>query len=760
MNKFLLFTLAGMTAFSGAAVSQIKTVKSEPIAKEVSSLATKSKVVSTKRYGDRITVQEKQGATGLNYKNVIGFDKSSPALNPGFMMRKPIMKGDMPEGMVLYEDFEEWNGEDSQWLPEGWTRRHILPEGIEEAWAMYMPDGEMLFSKSLVFPYLIKGEVDSWIITPEVTITDDMEVKWECLSAGSYYYDWEYLDFTTFEFSEMVIVNDFLVNISTDGGETWTLLKSIAEEYSDITNYFELLYDCTGFKTFSVSLEDYVGKNVMIGFQVVGELEQSAVIDNVMIGRPQLELSYSKPEGSLWYGLTKYDVMLPASILTVPVFEPVTYYNTSENRNVTYSWTYDDTEGEGKTSDNQEELTIIYETNYSTPSTTRNNIYDMPVLSGVSPTSSDTEFSYSNWVQAGNKAQWEIYYTDVMEYETLDFGMTVADPRTEGTATYADIALPYFGYNQESDRFWTYYTFGDYGDENNWAHLTHYADFFYAGDAPLVINGVHTNAYGKISPYSIFFVDIYPIDENFEISDTPLASSICSGEDLIIFDRGGASDYISINFTFEEPVVISKDVTPYYIVAISGFNDPDNIDYFSPEMSDYSNPEGLALGWIGKELSFDGDLLPLSWSSVYSVVQDFVSFYIMLDATYPWLQAQDEVIMESGSAEVPLNSYYEGSELQIENLPSWLKADADGVYGDAKLSLTSTGSTGDEAEITLKGYGVSKTIKVKMEGEGGVENLKGDNNENVIYNLQGIRLNDENLPSGIYIINGKKTIIK
>ena len=38
--------------------------------------------------------------------------------------------------------------------------------------------------------------------------------------------------------------------------------------------------------------------------------------------------------------------------------------------------------------------------------------------------------------------------------------------------------------------------------------------------------------------------------------------------------------------------------------------------------------------------------------------------------------------------------------------------------------------------------------------------VKSDVRSHGIYNLQGVRMNSENLPAGLYIVNGKKVVIK
>lgn len=52
--------------------------------------------------------------------------------------------------------------------------------------------------------------------------------------------------------------------------------------------------------------------------------------------------------------------------------------------------------------------------------------------------------------------------------------------------------------------------------------------------------------------------------------------------------------------------------------------------------------------------------------------------------------------------------------------------------------------------------GEGTTDIVRLEDVHGMEVI----NDGVIYNLQGVRMNGENLPKGIYVKNGKKFIVK
>lgn len=66
--------------------------------------------------------------------------------------------------------------------------------------------------------------------------------------------------------------------------------------------------------------------------------------------------------------------------------------------------------------------------------------------------------------------------------------------------------------------------------------------------------------------------------------------------------------------------------------------------------------------------------------------------------------------------------------------------------------------TASDVEIVVNW--TAKTMTLTPTKTDGVNSINAANGEEVIYNLQGLRVNRDNLPAGIYIINGKKVAIK
>lgn len=472
---------------------------------------------------------------------------------------------------------------------------------------------------------------------------------------------------------------------------------------------------------------------------------------------PATNCSYSRSINSLYFGLNNTNGALPNTVIVGPVLSPVKYTNTSTDKNASFTWSYidDNVSGEVLTS-NDKDLSITYKTDYTSEKTARNNWYKFPTLSGVSETTAPGQFTYDGFFQAGGKAE---YSND--DAEVMQFGLSIVNPTTEGLATYATSDnMPLFGYNDKSDEYWSYYSFEELADENNWSHLIRYANFFYAPDQPLVIEGIHTNAYGKINRNVNMFAEIYLLSAGFVIPEEPYATATCSADDITITElEGEENDLLSFSFKFDKPIVFTKALAPYIVVAIGGFHDSENVEYFMPAMSAVSSPTRMGLGWVAKQLCMDGSILPTSWSSTTNFVPDeaLVSFYIMLDAAFPWLEGKDDVITITGgqSVDVSLGSYYDGSDLSFEGLPEWLSATAKGRYANTVVTFTATHDAPDidGVTVTVTAPGVSKEIKLSAKSSG-IESILATPavNDGIIYDLNGRQISDDNLEPGVYVV--------
>lgn len=459
--------------------------------------------------------------------------------------------------------------------------------------------------------------------------------------------------------------------------------------------------------------------------------------------------AYTRPTSNLFYGLSPTNDSYGTSVMVGPVFSPVTYTNTTKPSTATYLWTYADANGDDNTS-TEKNLKVTYGTNYSTA-----NRYPFPLLEASSPTTTLSQFQYPGFYQAGGDGK------TVVDGTRVDFSLSIIDPEAEGVTSITDGSTPVFGYGPGSDEFWSLqFLRDDYDPEMldiNYAHLLSVGNYFFSPDAPLAIYGVRTNAYGKITKDASFTASFYPLDAGYVISDTPELTTICTAEDITVTPVGKDYDLLSLYFKFDEPLIITKAVCPYFIIAISGFRDSENVEYFNILTSAENNPNNLALGWIGQEVKYYDMKVDLSWSSAsyYTPDEKRLAFYIMLDAAFPWLRSDTESIeiMPYHTASVTLDSYYDGQELTFSGLPGWLTAKAEGRYRDTVVTFTANGeaTTDQEAKVTIEGPGVSTTVNVHLDTSG-VESVIApeETDAALLFTLDGRRVTGTPVP-GIYI---------
>lgn len=129
-----------------------------------------------------------------------------------------------------------------------------------------------------------------------------------------------------------------------------------------------------------------------------------------------------------------------------------------------------------------------------------------------------------------------------------------------------------------------------------------------------------------------------------------------------------------------------------------------------------------------------------SLSPIYNYTDKENGFYIMLDAEYAHLQAdEDDIQLNHGVArEVVLDSYHDAAQLQVFDAPAWLDVKLTGKDGDCRMTLTGSGQKGQTATILVAGLGAEKAFTVTMADGAAVSTVGADIAPAVYYNLQGM----------------------
>lgn len=183
-----------------------------------------------------------------------------------------------------------------------------------------------------------------------------------------------------------------------------------------------------------------------------------------------------------------------------------------------------------------------------------------------------------------------------------------------------------------------------------------------------------------------------------------------------------------------------------------------NADYLADPIYGFASAEiGLAWDLVTPDAKVEFTLEPISYSPSEHNVTDLSE--IILE--YP----EGTEALYSARATLTCKDGEYDKAVRPEDL-------GDGKFRFAWPALTESGTYvvtipegafGDEIYCWNQNYGIgSRAVELTyyVTLDDSVAGIEAEEGETVVYNLYGQRINAENLPAGIYIINGKKTIIK
>lgn len=786
MKQILLTALTAATAMGMTAadvapqLSQVNKVQPKVAAKIVKNSAGKQ----AKRLAPGVTLTT---VNGFKHVNTIKGLHSVPATVKANRMRKANATGN---GMALFESFEGWDGQDLEWIPEGWTVDMRGNVTRENSWTITYPQTMLPQAADGQYYYGItysEEQQDEWLISPEVEVGEGMLFSFWAYINPLFLYSLDNVDWDTMEFiGGKEVAATLQVWAQAEGGE-WTMLHDFADDYKDL-NYQELaMLFPTGLEKKTVALSGLEGKKARVAFRYVGSDGDSILIDAVGIGYPQLEdVSYMDPFSTLYWGFERSWQMsgLIGDIAMYPVYEPLSWMNMSYIEGATFSWEYcDPTTAEMVTTEEDPDmLTLTYMPDYTSDLTKKNNFFYPPVLHASAPNASPASYASPYvYFQAGGKPERTLNDGSELEaslipfaFNNLGVGMTMVDDEKIG-----DPAIPVFGHNEHTDQYWVNYSLnGEDQMEGDFSHLEGIGNLFFATAAPLVVNGITVHGWGQIDADAELTAVIYGLNEEMSTdytTFTEIASATIKGSDVMA-EYSDAKGYLALPFNFESPAVVQATAEhPAYVFMLKGFNS-DKVPYFAPMQSDKPDPNYLCMGYILNHIDMSNHIAdrPAYYSfkpMVYKVGDEYVdpygSFLIGINGEYPWLTAGSEEVKftpQSNIAEVKLGSYYDGSRLTVE-VPTGVKASVAGRYDECVLTLERDDTEVlVDGEAVVKGPGVEVRIPVKDDSNVGVSGVESGNAEvEGIYNLSGNRV--ANAENGVYIIRYsdgtvRKTVVK
>lgn len=770
MIKNLLITACVAGAMTVAATAQqaptqAKVAKMKMEAPAKSAIKVKKfdgRVLESKQLSKDVTLQKVQTANGLTVKRIVDKRRVNKTIKAADVKKATVKSEGTNDAITLNEGFEGWDGVTEGWLPEGWTmesKGEPFESDFITTWFInsndygFYPAFDGNYAAEINYDENYK---DEWLITPVVDLPEYPNLLYKTFVYPIFLFDLNYIDWETGEFTEKHMAANLQVLVRAEGEEEWNVVKDYFEEYSDWTGSELLSYYPQSFENELIDLSEYKGKRIQVAFRYYGVDGNSMAVESVRVSNPALEASYSWPLGTLFFGVNKDFQSLQLSLPVEPVNTPITWYNTTENYTADFTWEYDDPITAERMSVNSYDLTLTYVPDYSSDFSCRNNMFFTPKLIASAEGAAPGEAQSYDYCQFGGKAEW------VQSSTSYNFGLSSFDYQTEGFDIAVldndmDAGIPIYGYSKDVDQFWTDYTFQGQEEEGEGVKLTGIFNYYFTQEAPIVISGAWIHGKGQIGADAEFTLEIIPLTDEGEMT-APIATAKCKGSDMIMIE-GGMRNYYTVPFTFAEPVVLSQMDCFSYIVRLSGFNDPENVTWFAPYQSAFDNPDGYALGWIEKVITMGGEtrssLSPLAYYT------GFQSFGIMLDAAYPWLDADtnEVTISTEGVAEVALGSYYDGSEFTAtltdgSELPAWLTVTTEGRYGNAKVTFTATGNEAASCNVKISAPGVHKVFYVSYDGTTGVEGVNAADGSAVkeVYNAMGQRVAADSDAKGIYLL--------
>ncbi len=685
---------------------------------------------------------------------------------------------------LLSESFEN-PGEDLLWLPEGWVMESKGAPELENSakWGTISVEASATFGIIptdgdwfMMITFSENGlDQDEWIVTPQIEIPDaDYLLTFDYWHSPFWYFDSNYMDWENAgEFTERVIAADFQVLVSVDGGE-FELLHSFAEEYKDIDTYPAMdLLMMEGWASANFDLGAYKGKSIKIAFRYTAKNGEGNAIclDNVKVALPSLELEMVSPFSTQYYGLTSDPIFgaLNMNIATYPVYTDLYWLNYTwiDGVDCNFTWHYSDpaTTDMLTSTDDPDMLTLNYAPDYTSDFTKRNNLYYPPYLTASAEGYSDgkADMPGINYIQAGGKAEWADK-NGVIELGMLPFapGVYKVGYYTEEPSDFGERAIPIFGHDSQTSKWWLDYTFRGDNVEGDACEVVAFMNYFYPTEgAPFVFDKAWVHAVGIVGADAEFTLSIHNMTAAYDgdgeyLGDVPneeaMVSATIKGSDVLGNDDPDMINNLSLVFNFDEPVVLDDSSTSY-LIKVSGFNS-DKVEWFAPVQQWI--PSGLAFGWIEKDITFNGGTRN-SYTPIANHENEYgemmCAFDINLGGWYPWLKAEEQTIElgEGVTGEIKLATYYNGEDLTIECSP-WLTATATGRYDECVVTVVADNAEAPrDGEVTVSAPGVEPLTFKVAQATTGLNSITGNLREvKSVHTLSGVKA-DLSAP-GVYVV--------
>lgn len=524
----------------------------------------------------------------------------------------------------LFEDFSGWDGKTRDWLPEDWTEISsndsiILTSPTTFTWHVDANDAGFLASPkvgdymaSIYFAStmneegtaMLYAQEDEWLISPEFTPAADEILKYALSFTPFWMFNSDYIDYETWDFTERVRSASVIVKIQVDGGE-WQVLNDVFEDYLEtpMDDLFEDGLD-NSWRTYTHSLDEYVGKKVRIAFHYEGVNGENWAVDYVKVGIPHPEAAYQRPAGAFYYGFSDQYYSLSnndgQSLMLIPANVPVTWTNMSNVDSETFTWLYGYDQNDNELYADDVDLVI----NYAATPEEEYNWYDIPVLTASAEGGEDSEYSWNGLaLQAGGYAH---YLYDGDTEETL-YGVGNYDfNNSKFTELGYDEDTPLYGVAEGIDAAWS----AIFGEEIS---VEGVANYFEKPTIPYTLSRINISCDATFEDGAQLELTLVRIDDAGYLTDTIAQTVTTLTSDMIAFTSDG-TNYTSIPFTFS---TIDED----------GFETEADLTISDAFMAVVNTKSATGIQYLAIFQTYYPDPLEETNGYVQLAMQDRVAFY-------------------------------------------------------------------------------------------------------------------------------------
>lgn len=611
-----------------------------------------------------------------------------------------------PAAPIFRESFEDWDGETTDCLPEGWDEiSHADPphetyhtnglnitwEIVGQRWADEPQDGQYYARIENYFysenGLIVNGAQDEWLISPEVEIPDNSQALYFTLG---YHPGWVLCDGKSLDFTS--ITNVMEVHISRDGGATWQMMWDCLPAARSLSRN-ELIADLSStgciWLPVRIALHDFAGDKIRFAFRYVGKGGASMNIDDVQIRQPQpgeeypefsdtsvkptnFYAHYGIPEGCFYYGDNDDLYLLPGGVI-LPAHTDVTFPNDSNvPSDAKFEWTYTDPDTYNFSySDFTYKKTTEKDLTLHTGSF---NFSTLPVLKAsftIPATERDTTVTFNRYIFDGPRSSyWQVggapgedyYGRDSEQRPRNSYGFSAYDQNLGASAYFGDTAF-------------TSYMFGS-GPMVEEAGATGFASIFHKPAAPYQIaGGLRVAMYYEVEASARLRVSLHQaskVNETTWIIGDEIAHATTTGNELRAAGKGfPGSDMQWSRFLFPKLYDANEqEIKPLIddaiAVVIEGWNEG-GFKTFAV-MTNGTDPytETCAL-WTGGPLG-----------NTARAYYEHYALAVTLNAHFPYLYTDTPdvaVPAGGGSTSLTIDQYRYLMPYDIEGLPEWLKAE-------------------------------------------------------------------------------------